>query len=359
MLALKMASCQPAGMNSKILGCFFAAAFCTGLNAETLVVPVAGKGWQIEFEGPRLFMEKTDPTEEGLRYKANAGRFNLSIFVEQPPDGGGDNEACRKFYWDQGQRNPMIQKPTVKLWSAPQAECVEYEMDTGPDASGAHVMMSNINCFVSYQGKWIDVHASVIAPKPGEVERLRKLARSLVCKAFPDAAQARDQQFKLPGLGAVKMKIPAGWLAGNSTQVLTEGMPDQHTIALFSPAHPNKHWKLTFFLIGKKISTLEQLKEITDRALQSNVGASVEGKADMQEIKLARGVGFRCTFTDASLVGKPVQIGNAKVISTAFIAPQQDALGSITIFADTAEDADFESANRALETIELLRLPDV
>jgi hypothetical protein len=47
------------------------------------------------------------------------------------------------------------------------------------------------------------------------------------------------------------------------------------------------------------------------------------------------------------------------VISTAFIAPQQDALGSITIFADTAEDADFESANRALETIELLRLPDV
>ena len=96
--------------------CLFAV---ISVHAEPIVVPVTGKGWHLAFEGPRLFKEAMQQDAHGLQYKANAGRFNLSVFVESPDGKGGDHKACRDFYWPQASRNPMIQKQTVKQWSAP------------------------------------------------------------------------------------------------------------------------------------------------------------------------------------------------------------------------------------------------
>lgn len=327
--------------------CLFAV---TSVHAEQLVVPVAGEGWHLAFEGPRLFKEAMQQDAQGLQYKANAGRFNLSVFVESPDGKGGDHKACRDFYWPQASRNPMIQKQTVKHWSAPEGECVEYVLAGEREGVGAF-SLANINCYCSHQGKWVDVHASVISPTDEDVQMLQKLAKSLACKEFPKAVGG-EMKFALPNLGTVRLVVPAGWLVGNLTAAKEKDLPVQHTLSLFSPVDPNQHWKLTFFASETKYSTLEEIKELAARAQQPAAAGSVEGNTDLKEITLKRGVGCQATYTDASLAGKPVEIGNAKVISSGFLAPQSDILGSITIFADDAKDPEFQAAVKALETIE-------
>lgn len=320
------------------------------LHAEKLVVPVIGKGWQIDFEGPRLHKEQNELTEDGLKFQANAGLFNVSVFVEAPAGKGGHKE-CREHYWAQGSRNPMIDKTSIQLWSAENCECVEYTIQG--EFQGQPFTQANINCYFVHEGRWMDVHASFVEPKPKDVEALKKLAKSLVCRPFADS-QARAAEFDLPGLGSVKMQVPAGWSVGNQTIRSAEGMPDQHTISLFFPTDMNKNWKLTFFRIPTPLHTVDEIKQTAQNAQESAASSSVEGKSDLKEVKLKRGVGCHAEFTDSSLAGKPVEPGNAKVISSGFIAPQPDVLGSVTIFADDKADKDFQAAIQALESIEFM-----
>lgn len=326
-------------------------AAASSLHAELLVVPVVGKGWHITFEGPLLHKQSIEPTNDGVVLKANAGAFNLSAFVEAPAGDGKDHVSCRDHIWAQAGKNPMIQKETVKKWRADKCECVEYTI--AGDFQGEKFTQANINCFFVHEGRWVDVHASVISPQESDLHMLQKLAKSLSYGPFP-AKRSEPSKFTLPGLGLVSVQLPSGWLEGNATLARQEGRPDVHTLTFFSPSDPNKNWKLSFFTVGKKYQTLEDIQLTAREAQESIASGSLEGRANLREIKLKKGVGCQAVYRDASLAGKPVEIGNVKVISSGFIAPLPDVLGSITIFADDTEDSDFKAAIKALETIEFV-----
>ena len=323
---------------------------CILLHAEPLTVPVVGQGWQITFEAPLLTMEGVQPNENGLAYRATAGRFNVSVFVENPAGQSGDSKACRDHIWSQASQNPMIQKDSIKQWSAPACECVEYVL--AGESKGEKFTQANINCFFAYEGKWMDVHASFVFATEADVQTLKQLAQSLAYGPFPEW-KGGPLSFALGDMGQLQIDLPSGWRVGNRSAVKNEGMPDQYTLSFYSASTPNKNWKMSFFKSAARFKTLKDIRQTAQSAQQSVADDSVEHAVNLQEIKLKQGVGCQAVYTDAALADKPVEIGNAKVISSGFIAPVPNVLGTITIFADDAKDSDFLAAIQALSTIEL------
>ena len=121
------------------------------LHAEILTIPVVGQGWQIKFEGPVLAVESQEYNADGLTCRANAGRFNVSAFVGAPVGKGGDSKACRDHFWKQASQNPMIQKDSVKQWSTPMCEYVDYV--TVDESQGEKSTQAHTNCLLRTAGE--------------------------------------------------------------------------------------------------------------------------------------------------------------------------------------------------------------
>ena len=336
-------------MRPGITALLFCMLGCSSLRAETWIIPVVGKGWQITFNGPVPAMESLQPDAQGLAYRANAGRFNLSAFVEAPAGSGGDSKACRDHIWAKASQNPMIQKDSVKQWSTPACECVEYQI--AGEMQGEKFTQANINCYFAHQGRWVDVHASFISPTEADQTLLQELAKSLAYGPFPEF-KGGTRTFVLGDLGRLQLDVPAGWQVGHMSAAKNTGLPDQHTLSFFSATDPNKNWKMTFFKSAVRYKTLKDIEQAAWTSQQSVADASVEQAVNLQEIKLKQGVGCQAVYTDAALADKPVEVGNAKVISSGFLAPVPDVLGTSTIFADDAKDPDFLAAIQALSTLE-------
>ncbi|WP_395738509.1 hypothetical protein [Prosthecobacter sp.] len=319
------------------------------LHAETLVIPVVGQGWRIKFEGPVLAVESQHFDADGLIYRGNAGRFNVSAIVEPQPGGGDDSKACRDHFWQKAVQNPMVQKDSVKQWSTPMCECVEYV--TVDESQGEKQTLANIDCYFELLGKWVDIHASVITPTDDDTRMLKKLGESLIYCTFA-RPKSEPQEFEMGAMGRLRFVVPAAWQLGNHCVTMGIGTAEQHSLALFSPTDPNKTWKMTFFNSSMRYKTQKDIEVTAQNVQQAAAAHSVEGAAKMQEIKLKQGVGCQAVFTDAALAEKPVEPGNAKVTCSGLVAPQPDVLGTVTISADDAKDADFLAAIQALESIE-------
>jgi len=322
---------------------------CACLHAEPLIIPVAGRGWQITFEGPVPAMESLQPNEEGLVYRSNAGRFNLSVFVEAPVGSGGDGKACRDHVWSEASQNTMIKQDSVKQWSATACECVEYE--TAGEKMSEKSTQSNIRCCFAHEGRWVDVHASFTSATDDERAMLKSLGQNLAYGPFPEW-KGGPHSFVLGDLGRLQIDVPAAWRVGHLSAATNTGLPDQYTLSFYSVSDPNKNWGMTFFQSAVRYKTLKDIQQIAQRAPPSATGASVEHTENVQEIKLKQGVGCQAIYADAALADKPVELGNAKVILTGFVAPVPDVLGTITISADDAKDPDFLAAIHALSSIE-------
>ena len=316
------------------------------LHADVLTIPVVGQGWQIKFEGPVLAVESQDCNADGLTYRGNAGRFNVSAFVGKPAGKGGDSKACRDHFWKQASQNPMIQKDSVRQWSTPYCECVESV--TKDDSLGEESTRANINCFFELLGQWVDVHASVISPTDDDKQMLKRLAESLFYCTF-SRFKGPGQQFVLGGMGRVQMDVPAAWRAGNHCVTQGIGTEEQHTLSFFSITDPHKSWKMSFFNSSVRYKTLNDIQQT---AMRFAAAGSAEGEGHMQEIKLKQGVGCHAESTDTAPAGETAGAGKAKAISTAFVAPVPDVLSTISIVAEDAKDPDFQAAIQALGTME-------
>lgn len=142
------------------------AVFAGPLVAEEIKVPLIGLGWQISFEGP-------------VQFRANSGRFNVSFFVEPPPPDAkaSTHEACRDFYWEQGSRNPAIVADSIKKTTLPNCAIVEYRAQG--EMQGQSYVQDHVNCYFVHEGRWMDLHASLVMPKEGDATVLQKVATSL------------------------------------------------------------------------------------------------------------------------------------------------------------------------------------
>jgi hypothetical protein len=138
-----------------------------GFSAASLAgevkVTIPHEGWSITFDSPPLSKERESKKSGGYAFQANSGRFNISLFVEEPHGVGGSHEDCYEFYWPRATRNPMIAKDSVVTSKRPKYVRVRYDVVT--EFQGRPIRQRNANYYFAFRGKWVDVHISVIAPK--------------------------------------------------------------------------------------------------------------------------------------------------------------------------------------------------
>jgi hypothetical protein len=85
------------------------------------------------------------------------------LFVEKPDAAGSTHKDCYDFYWPQASKNPMIAKDTIVMSETPKYVRVQYDIVT--TFQGKEIRDRNVNYYFAFQGRWVDVHISVIAPE--------------------------------------------------------------------------------------------------------------------------------------------------------------------------------------------------
>jgi hypothetical protein len=129
--------------------------------AEVVTLPIPNEGWHITFDAPHFESSEDSKAPVGYAFRANAGRFNLSAFIEKP-NGGPSNKECYQFYWRDASRNPMIVKSSVAVAETPKFVRVQYDIET--TFQGQKIHQRNVNYYFAYHGRWVDVHISIIEP---------------------------------------------------------------------------------------------------------------------------------------------------------------------------------------------------
>ena len=129
--------------------------------AQPISIPIPDQGWSIHLDAPALMQKQGQQDGPNYVYRANGGRFNLSIFVEPQAAAGGRKE-CYEFYWPKASRNPYIDKASVKVSNTEKYYRVEYMIAVA--ANGKLARQSNVNYYFQSEGKWVDMHISFIEP---------------------------------------------------------------------------------------------------------------------------------------------------------------------------------------------------
>ena len=331
---------------------FWLLALSVALGTE-IRFPIPGQDWEITIEGPVLNKFNIAEQENGqIKGMANAGRFNVTLFVEPPPAGSvvGTHTACRDFYWTQAKRNPHIVEESILFSMKPNCQVVEYR--TQGTFQGTPYVQDHVNCYFVHQGKWVDLHASIITPQPEDTAQLKELAKHLRYQV-KQTSSGQPERIECGELGSLSLAVPKGWLKGN---VLMLGQGEEQTgftVSFQSAEDINSNCMLTFFVTRNEFQDEVELKEKLLGSLDALIEASVEKKAEIQSLKLSKGMGAIATFTDAGLVGKPVIPGNAKTITSGIIQPAPKMVCIVSIFADDANGPDSVLMKTALETLVL------
>jgi hypothetical protein len=84
----------------------------------------------------------------------------------------------------------------------------------------------------------------------------------------------------------------------------------------------------------------DKLREQLSAMCHRFVAGSVERKVEIREYSLSAGYGVYSTFTDASLVGKPPQEGNYKVMNPGILQLSEDVIATVTVLSDDAAGAE-------------------
>lgn len=334
-----------------LLGCFTSAA-----PANEIKVPLIGLGWQITFQAPDLRESSLEYPQGTIQFRANAGRFNVSVFVEPPPAGvsAGTHATCRDYHWSQAKRNPLIVADSIKQTTLRNCESVVYR------AKGVHqgipFVQDSVNCYFVHEGKWVDVHASVIEPTAEDSQSLADFATHLKYGPW-EGAKGEPEKIALGKLGTLGFTPPAGWLTGNLTRNDSIPGTPRYSITFQSPEDPNSICIMTTSPHSDWPESAGAVREELRTLLQSSTsglsGTYVEKQPVIRDLGMKHGTGVTTTLTDANLVGKPVEVGNIKTITTSFIAPKRNAFIVVSIFAD---NPDGEDAKKMLKTVESLVL---
>ena len=151
-----------AKMRTIIFCAIILAAFPTVVLGELVGIEIPRQGWRIYFESPPLSKRQESSTKGGYSFRANSGRFNLSLFVEEPAGEGKTNKDCYNYYWPLGSRNPEIDKETIEVRESERYVRVQYDIVS--EFQGELIRGTHINYYFAYRDKWIDVHISIIKP---------------------------------------------------------------------------------------------------------------------------------------------------------------------------------------------------
>jgi hypothetical protein len=146
-------------------------------HGEIITLNVPETNWHIRFDAPQLVEKYEVKRPNKYIFSAKAGGFNMSVLVEAPRDQGMRHEDCYNYYWPKTERSPMIAKSTVSATHTPKYYRVEY--DTIVQFHHDRMRQHNVDYYFADDGKWVDVHISIMAPTPADEAILKTFDESL------------------------------------------------------------------------------------------------------------------------------------------------------------------------------------
>ena len=153
-------------------------AFTGRAGAVPVKVDIPKEGWSIAFDSPSLSKQQQESRGDGeYAFRANSGRFNISLFVEKPVSASKTHRDCYEFYWAQAKRNPMIAQDSVQSADTPKYVRVQYDIVT--QFQGQPIRQRHVHYYFVYREKWIDVHISIIVPTKEDDEVFAAFDKSL------------------------------------------------------------------------------------------------------------------------------------------------------------------------------------
>jgi hypothetical protein len=179
---------------------------------------------------------------------------------------------------------------------------------------------------------------------------MRNLLPALVALLFVYSSSAlHGEDFDLGKNGRLSVAVPAGWEA--KPQEIT-GVGVDITVRPKTPQ--NMACKMTvLFIPAEQELTPEQVIERWKGTLGQFAEGSVEKEAKVEKLDLKAGVGVYASFTDPSLVDKPSEPGNYKVMSPGMIHLKKELVIATTIFADDKAAPEFAALVKMLESVSL------
>ena len=161
--------------------------------AEPFTLSVPRMGWQIRFDGPALarYGGQFDGDDFIFQGTGLENGFNVSAFVETPRGPGRANQDVCDYYWPKAKRNPMIDAQSIKIAKGDKFVRVTYVMNLPPEANRPGekpAVQANANYYFTYQGRWVDVHVSLIPSEKPPEKAFAEFEKSLIYE--PAAAPA-------------------------------------------------------------------------------------------------------------------------------------------------------------------------
>jgi hypothetical protein len=148
-------------------------------NVGKFVLPIPNQGWQISFATPPLIKLRENDTPTQYMYHANSARFNLSFFVETPRCANATtNEDAYKCY--QAMRDPS--KESLKRQEETRQSHASYYRSSykySETVQGRSFEQLHINYYFVFQGKWMDLHISMVNPTKEDLDFLSEFEKSL------------------------------------------------------------------------------------------------------------------------------------------------------------------------------------
>lgn len=134
---------------------------------------------------------------------------------------------------------------------------------------------------------------------------------------------------------ALLLALPPAW-TGAELPARPPGMPETgRSVRYVTKNGSNDAVLITILPVpDDRLSDPETLKAMAEIVTQQFVAGSVEGKADLKELKFGGVTGFAATFTDASLVGKPSLKEDYKAMTACFVYLGERVMVTATLFTD-------------------------
>jgi hypothetical protein len=179
---------------------------------------------------------------------------------------------------------------------------------------------------------------------------MKRLLLLLAASVLPAAAHA--EKIELITGQTVRVAVPDTWQAGE-LPAPPPGVPImRRNLRYVTKSGSNDSVMLTLVPVpDDRLTDPEALRLMVEEASQQFVAGSVEGRADLKELKIGRATGFMVTFTDAHLVGKPPVKDDYKSMTSCFIYLGDRVLVSATIFTDDVDDQAYAEALRLLKSV--------
>lgn len=132
------------------------------VKMSTTKVKIPNQDWVISFECPQLSNMEEKYSKGNYGFRANSGLFNLSLYVETPIGPGKEHQDCHAYYWALAKTNPAIALDTII--AVQKANYFRVQYDIVEKFQGKSLRMRNVNYYIAYGGKWIDIHISFVEP---------------------------------------------------------------------------------------------------------------------------------------------------------------------------------------------------